>query len=298
MPKTPESPTPATSTSASSAPLFKGRYGKGHLFDKHDKSKDKPARMLLGASAGIPAAFSLASYASGIYDQGQYSSCTGWGTAQAIQTRLAVVGQRIELPSWFGLYTVGRALDRAQQGLSNSAPLTDSGAYPSLIFAGAAEGVASISQWPFAGDINAEPDLLELEYASAFKLLDWYRIASEGSQKVRDVMQAIASGYPVVVGTVVDQAFEDYDGQHGVIMAPDMNQALGGHCVHLLGYREDGALLGNNQWGTSWGINGSFWASPSWVASDAMSDVFVVDVAPTGAGGGWKREPKKQEAGA
>lgn len=284
MPKKPEDSTPLI---VSSAPALKGKYGKGHFFDTEEtKVKVTPTRALFGASSGIPAAYSLEQHSGPVQDQGQYSSCTGWSTAQAIQLRMSVINQPIELPSWIALYTTARALDRQQRGMNVSTALVDQGTYPSLVFEGASDGVPTISQWPFKG-INDEPDLLELEYASAFKLLSYYRIDSIGPQKVRDVMQAIASGYPVVIGTQVDQAFEDYDGDPSKpIAAPDPDKLLGGHGLHLLGYREDGAIRGKNQWGAGWGDDGYFWALPNWVASDYLSDAYVIDVAPTGAFGG------------
>lgn len=271
---------------------FKGIFGKGYHPDTHDKSADLSARALFGAIMRLPAEYSLESFMVGIYDQLQTSSCVGWAFAQAVMLRCAVVGTPIGLPSPEAIYLIARALERKLLGLTAAqSPLQDNGSQPSLAVQGMAElGIPSNLAWPFdPSTINTEPNLEELEVASAFKMQGAYRINSDGDQRVQDVKQAISSGYPVAIGTQVDQAFEDYSGGSAIITAPNPAHLLGGHMMHLVGYRSDGAFRGVNQWGGSWGDRGLYWADASFVMSQYLSDIYVITVGATGHQGQMSR---------
>jgi C1A family cysteine protease len=267
---------------------FRGRFGKGWVPDPEEvKAKQLSVRHLLGAhtGVGIPSEYSLEKYVLQIYDQGQTSSCTGWAFAQAVRLRLAVQGLTIALPSPMGLYTTARALERQQAGNDAKTALTDSGAIPSDVVAGMQQwGMATSAAWPFdATQINAEPVLSELENASQFMLQGVYRVQSSGAQRIADIQQAIAAGYPVAVGTYVDSAFEDYAKGDKPLPAPNPEDTEGGgHMMHLIGYDANGNFRGVNQWGGAWGDSGMYWASPAWVTSPSMSDIYVITVGATG----------------
>lgn len=271
---------------------FKGRYGKGYHPDTHDKSKDLSVRALLGAPLRLPGASSLEQYVTTIYDQGNTSSCVGWALAQAVNLRCAALGTPILLPSPVAVYTGGRAVERQLLGLTPAqSPLQDNGSMPNLAVQAMNQiGVPSNIAWPFdPTTINNEPDLETLEVASAFKLLGYYRIDSTGSQRIVDLQQAISSGYPVAIGTMVDQAFEDYAGGSATIGAPDPAHLLGGHMTHLVGYDSTGRWRGVNQWTTQWGDSGFYWASSDFVTSSLVSDLYVITVHATGHTGGTRR---------
>ena len=264
--------------------IFKGDHGKGYHADTHDKSRDMNSRALFGAAMRVPAEFSLESYVQQIWDQGPTSSCVGWAFAQAIRLRCAVAGTPIPMPSSVAVYTGGRAEERKLAGLTpEQSPLQDNGTQPSLAVAGMGFiGVPSMTAWPFdPATINDEPNFQELEVASAFKLTGIARVQSTGSQRIADIQQAISSGYPVAIGTQVDQAFEAYNGQ-GIIQPPNPNALLGGHMMHLVGYRADGSFRGVNQWGTAWGDSGLYWASSEWVASNYLTDAYILTCNATG----------------
>jgi hypothetical protein len=283
----PESP---TKSGKNSPPMFpkglitpKG-YGLGYKPDTHDKSKDPNVRALLGATMRMPTDYSLEQYTQ-IYNQLQTSSCTGWAFAQVIKERCAIAGADIPLPSPEALYVFGRALARQQAGHTpEDAPLEDQGAQPSLIVQGMAQwGAPSNLVWPFdPSTINDEPEMAQLEYAAQFLVAHCTRVSSTGSGRLLDIRQAIASGYPVAIGTSVDQAFEDYaggkqkNGQPKCVSAPDPKNILGGHMMHLVGYTAEGLFRGVNQWGTSWGDGGYYWADESFVTTDLMTDIYVL----------------------
>ena len=266
--------------------VFKGKFGKGWVPDSEEvKAKQLGISHLLGAGVSVPAEYSLEKYVLQIYDQGQTSSCTGWAFAQAVRLRLAVQGIPIALPSPMGLYTTARALERQQSGQPASVALVDNGAVPSDVVAGMQQwGMASITAWPFdPAQINAEPVLGELENASQFMLQGIYRVQSSGAQRIADIQQAISQGYPVAIGTYVDSVFENYTKGSPPLPAPDPNDPEGGgHMMHLVAYDSSGNFRGVNQWGNSWGDSGMYWASPAWVTSPEMSDIYVITAGATG----------------
>jgi hypothetical protein len=272
---------------------FSGQYGKGYHPPTHDVTKDFGARAMLGAPLRLAQEFSLEQYIQQIYDQGQTSSCVGWSFAQAVKLRLAVMGSPIGLPSPEAIYVCARAMEREQAGLPpDGNPLQDNGTQ-SLLAVQAMQkwGIPSNDAWPFdPTTINNEPSLEELEVASAFQLSGsgFARITSVGDQRIADIKQAISAGYPVQIGTSVDKAFEDYNGT-GLITAPVVADILGGHAMHLVGFRADGAFRGVNQWGTSWGDSGLYWADPMFVMSDFL-DAIVLMVGGTGHSGSMIRK--------
>jgi hypothetical protein len=268
----------------------KGR-GMGYKPDTHDKSKDPSVRALLGAPMRLASAASIENFMKGIYNQLQTSSCTGWAFAQAIMLRIAVLGLNIPLPSPEAIYVFGRAIARQQAGQDATTPLTDSGAQPSLIVQGINQwGAPSSAAWPFdPNTINDEPNFAELEAAAAFLIQSCNRISSTGAGRLQDVRHALASGYPVIIGTAVDEAFENYmggtnkkTGLPNVVTAPDPSKVLGGHMLHLVGYDANSLFRGVNQWGTSWGDRGLFWADESWITSDLLTDCYVLACSASG----------------
>ncbi len=279
----PEEETKGDSTLVSPPPVPK--YGLGYTPDTHDKSQDPSVRGLLGAPYRVPNAFSLEQYVLSIYNQLQTSSCTGWAFAQALFLRCFLLGTKIDFPSPEAIYTFGRALARLAEGLKpDGNPLTDEGAQPSLIVKGMNKwGVPSNTVWPFNPDtINDEPNLEELEVASAFIISSCNRISSTGSGRLLDIRHAISQGYPVIIGTAVDQAFMNYaggkqkNGLPNAVTAPDPKKILGGHMMHLVGYTAADLFRGVNQWGRAWGDNGLYWADENFITSDRMTDIYVL----------------------
>jgi hypothetical protein len=266
-------------------PPPKGKYGKGYIPDTHDKSKDLKARALLGAvlsAAQIPPDASIENFIDTIRDQLQTSCCTGFAFAMAIFLRLRIVLTPIPWPSVVCLYTLGRLI-------GGEKTLTDDGAQPYAVVEGAQEwGTASSYNWGFdPAKINEQPNLEELENASALEIQQFYRVDEEGAARVQRVCQAIHAGYPVIIGTMVDQAMEDYDGKPtSIVDAPDPSQLLGGHMLCIVGYRtviDPKTKISSiqfrvaNSWGVKWGDKGLFWATQAWMESTYMTDVYLLE---------------------
>jgi uncharacterized protein YvpB len=108
-----------------------------------------------------------------------------------------------------------------------------------------------------------------------------------GYQKINDgdvnaVKNALASGFPVVMGFTVYDSFE-YDLNNTTGMMPYPNtaseQVLGGHAVTIVGYNDNlngGRFIVRNSWGTSWGDGGYFYMPYQVVANKNMSSDFWI----------------------
>ena len=252
----------------------------------HVRSAKRGLAHLIGTSISVPAKASLLGYTPAMRDQGGTSSCTGFAFWRAIDTRLGFDGVKVTPHSPQGIYTIGRCLDRGRFPEGATEPLGDNGAMPSDVADGCRRyGVPTEQVWPFnPATINDEPSLDELLNAGGFVVKELYRIDAVGADRVRALQAAIAAGYPVVFGTDVDQAFEDYSGKG--LVAPS-RRSLGGHMLcGGLAYETlpsgEVVFTGANSWGTSWGDAGFFHYDDAFLADPQLDDIYAVEIAPRG----------------
>lgn len=246
-------------------------------------------REKLGA-APLPLSHSLLDFVAtsrggpGIADQ-TCQTCVGWAGTGAIATFFASRGMPLdEPPSAPGMYTLARAIDRVPNTDGSLPPLVDVGTEPNQAMRGLADfGCPPRSVWGANDDpttINDEPTQRQLEAASAFTLRGHYRIDSESSARMLDIITALAHGIPVCLGITVDTDFIRYRG--GVVGAPDSNDPRGGHYMYLVGFTWDGidpmSLVCElvNSWGVLWGERGIARVNASFLG--AAFALYVMDV--------------------
>lgn len=253
-----------------------GKYGKGCIpSEDHKVGLGHPSHLLgaaLPSSASVPLPPPV--------DQGQSSSCTGNSSAVAICAAMSRAkglpeGEFVELPSRLFLYFGARALE-GNTGADDGAQIAD-------IFDAASKlGVPPESAWTFSDDlakITANPDWMSYTRAADQRVLQGaWRIRSIGSQRVRDVRAAIAGGNAVVLGTLLDQAFEDMgpsDVWPGV-----SGEVIGGHAIVACGFRTNAQggteFQLQNSWSAAWCDGGKCWISSDAVASSNCSDLWLV----------------------
>ena len=102
-------------------------------------------------------------------------------------------------------------------------------------------------------------------------LRGYYRIPTGDVDRVR---HAIAAGFPVVGGWLVDRVFLDWSGA-GIIGPQDADAIVGGHAMAIVAYAGDEFRLANS-WGVRWGAGGFALARASFIA--AARDVWALDV--------------------
>ena len=253
----------------------------------------------------------------GILDQDGTDGCVGHVISNCITTRFSLCKTPIALVTPIGCYTVGRDILRVVNPDGTLSKLTDSGLDPDVGMQGVQTyGVCSAMTWgnfpASPATVNAEPTPAQLEAAKDFVLQGAYFIYGSNASTLLQIMQALASQYPVSNSVASrNVGFDEYTG--GVIPASVMDGTLD-HYTMLIDYQwlsdeasfeafvtklqndeVDMAAIANliiygvNSWGESWGesdvagISGGLYR----VQADALSfmDSFCVwDVAtPTGA---------------
>lgn len=250
--------------------------GFGHVPDLPD-DRDFKARALFGARKGVPPEASLENCVSIIVDQENTSSCVGQAIGGAVDTRLRRLGRwDAPLVSRQAIYTFARALDRG----TKTEPLADVGSMARLAMKGMKTwGVPTAHRWPFdPSKINDDLPWDVMQEASAYTLEAWWRIDSGGKERIEDICQALAAGYPVVFAVDVDTAFLDHKGAKP-FGALDPTKSVGGHMLYAVGYKTvNGERLIRcvNSWGTGWGDAGFFWVREVFFAR-AM-DLYVIQI--------------------
>ena len=257
-------------------PSKRPRRGLGYIPDSRD-DRDRKARTIFGARRGLPVeAMDLERCVPGVVDQGMTSSCVGQAIGGAIDTRIRRLGRwDAPLVSRQAIYTFARSLDRE----SKTERLVDSGTSPRAAMKGLRTwGVPTAARWPFdPATINDPLPWDVMQQASTFAISAWYRIDSSGKERVEDMCQAFAVGYPVAFGVTVDEAF--MDAGKAPIESLDPTKAVGGHMMYALGYKTSGGerlIRCVNSWGVGWGDSGLFWAREAFFR--AASDCYVIQV--------------------
>lgn len=265
--------------------VSKTGYSLGYKKDPDDQ-RDLRARTLFGARRGIrQESMELVGCVPRIKDQGSTLSCVGQAIGTAIDARLRRLG-RWDVPesSSQAIYTFARALERNPllDFESKPPPLVDFGSHPRLAMKGMKDwGVPTESRWPFnPSRIDEELPWDVMQESSTHCVQAWWRIDSMGKERVEDVCQALMMGYPVVFGTVVDQAFMDFTGK-GWVPVPDASRLVGGHMMCFVGYKSEDSqrvLKGVNSWGSEWGDDGFYWAGEAFVQDPNLGDIYVLQV--------------------
>jgi hypothetical protein len=272
---------------------------------KRDTKRAQPdARGHLAAArvrAGepLPANFDLTQYEPDRLDQGHTGSCEGHGWAAGTYTGLAANGTPLGyVPSPRYGYAGARSLERGAAltpGVATSIPLpafVDNGTETEVMAQWYAQGgtipmlgptpdgrnsdiwsAADLSGIPNAPaeNVNNELSLGGLVSGAKRLVTGTHRIvdptAADTLLQVQTCLYTLKS--PVIVGTFVDSAFEQWQAGQAPIPAPNTNDASGGgHCLYISGFATVNGvvrILVTNSWGKGWADQGRCWCSVEWV---------------------------------
>ena len=227
--------------------------------------RDKPYTLSAVAQPNI---VDLRPYCSQIENQGNLGSCTGNAIAGAIELLDKRAGRTLDVSRLYIYY-----YERLLEGTVNY----DNGAY-------IRDGMRAVynygapleNLWPY--DITK------------FKMAPSQQAVSDGAKRKVTLYQAvanhqgcldaIASGYPVVVGFNVYTSFESATvARTGIMPYPNTKKErlLGGHAVLLVGYNKaKKVFIARNSWGTSWGDKGYFYMPFQVIQNTTMSSDFWI----------------------
>lgn len=210
----------------------------------------------------------LRSFCSPIENQGSLGSCTGQAIAGAIELLNKRNGKQTDVSRLFIYY-----YERLIEGTVNY----DNGAYiRDGIKVCYTYGASLERYWPYdISKYRIEPILEAKNDALTRKVTRYERVAD-----FNGCIDALANGYPVIIGFYVYDSFMSASvARTGIMPYPNTRRErlLGGHAVLLVGYdKTRKVFIARNSWGTSWGDGGYFYMPFDVIKPDMSSDYWVI----------------------
>lgn len=208
-----------------------------------------------------------------IFDQGQLGSCTGNGIAGAVGFLRKKRGLPVDIVSRLFIYYNERMIEGTVD--------QDSGAMIRDGIKSVAQlGVCPETEWPYdISTFTVKPS--DACYADALKDVAVKYTAIDNTD-INQIKDALASGFPVVMGFTVYSSFESEEvAKTGVVPMPaPAESVLGGHCVEIIGYTDaDQRFLCRNSWGADWGMMGYMTMPFAYLANaDLASDFWCIEL--------------------
>jgi hypothetical protein len=254
---------------------------------KKDKPKapgetpDRLARHKLAAVMPPPAASNQPDILS-VIDQKAMGSCVVQSATQNYRANLAHRGIVSPLGSRLFLYYLARAYDHDTAN--------DDGTFLRNAFQALTKfGLPPEDAWPYDDDTRPGAPFSRLPPISAFRAAydqsaqmatpRYFRIDTEGEERVLDVKRAIAAGHCVSWGTSVSNDFCNDDLGTAPLVPPIGKSIAGGHALLIAGYSGD-VFDVVNSWSDSWGSKGWCRMDASYLTWQESSDFWIVDTAP------------------
>lgn len=242
------------------------------------RASDFKASALLAAAPEPPPAASLRVRAGTRFDvlDQQRNDCVAHAVARGVQVALTPAGaEPAPLPSrdW-GYYLSG--VPAGDQTRDDGRFIRD------CIAAYSRAGWPDEVGWPYGSWPNHPGgEAFRLAYDRRSRDgIAYHRITDmQGAERRRELSQAIASGYPVVFGTMVTQPFEEQDGINPLPLPGQSDGILGGHAIAMLEYDEAGIGF-MNSWGPAWADVGWGRLSWDWMTSGYVSDCWAIQIVP------------------
>jgi len=249
------------------------RYGwKPDLPDHRDHMYAAPPPVLVT----LPDAVDLRPNCPPVYDQGQLGSCTANAIGAAfefdqIKEKLPGVWR----PSRLFIYYNERAIE-GDVAHDSGAQIRDG------IKSVATQGACSEDLWPYDITKFAQSPPQSCYDTAAKNIVTSYQSVA---QSLSQIQGCLASGYPVVFGFTVYDAFESAQvAATGILNMPASNESvLGGHAVLCVGYdNASQRFIIRNSWGAGWAQKGYFTMPYTYMldpnlASDLWTIRFVVE---------------------
>ena len=220
----------------------------------------------------LPTSIDLRANATPVEDQGGLGSCTGNAIAESIELVNKKAGKMTEISRLFIYY---------QERVYENTVHEDAGAYiRDGIKVTYTYGAPLETLWPYdESKWDTQPSPAAYADAANRKVTKYQKCVDFNAVK-----NALATGFPVVVGFDVYSSFESYSvALTGMMPYPNVRreQLLGGHAVAIVGYNDNfngvkgnGRFIVKNSWGSNWGDHGYFYMPYQVIQNKTMSDDF------------------------
>lgn len=189
-------------------------------------------------------------------NQGSQSSCVGWATAYAFKSFQERRERDWPLDEQSHLFSPAFIYNQVKRSRDCRGGTNFVEALNLL----RRDGVATMALFPYEeGRCDSVPTAAVRQAARPFAIADWRRVNVLDEVEVKT---QVASGFPVLIGAVVDEGFMRMRGP--IVYTARAGAEHGGHAMVLTGYDDDRqAFKLLNSWGTEWGDGGFGWVSYS-----------------------------------
>lgn len=187
--------------------------------------------------------------------QGEQSSCVAWAVGYGLKSYQEAV-ERKQSPS--------QAFVFSPSYIFNQIKISDCRHGGSYIYKALdllkTQGVPTLSQFSYDEfNCTRQPNSADRQAARPYAIAEWRTVPFDNEA---DVKSHIATGFPVVIGMMIDDGFKAIRGDQ-IYYGPS-GQEGGGHAMVVTGYDDSrGAFKVMNSWGTGWGNGGFGWISYS-----------------------------------
>jgi len=207
-------------------------------------------------------------------NQFELSSCVGNATADSVEILNAIAGYSPVQLSRLFVYAMSR-IRGGDAKLDN-----DDGTHIRTAFDTLSRfGVCDEYLWPYDTKlVGVSPSLKAQRQAVGHRIHSYYRIDSNGDQRVQDIVAALHAKHPVVFGTLVTDEFQRTKDRTPLKRPAATANFLGGHAMIIVGYIGDNFLI-KNSWGAGWGSHGFCLMSPEYITWDNTWDLWVPSLA-------------------
>jgi len=227
------------------------------------------------SSSNIAGEVSLRRFFKDVSDQYHLSSCVGNAIADAFEAqqvqKLGVSPSEVKDLSRLFIYWNARNL---------STPTTtdrDRGCQIRWAFDSIKRyGVPTEDVYPYVlSKVNHKPGWIPYKYAIQNKIRNFYRINASGDERIRQIIQALSSGCPVVFGARLYEYFRHIN-DDSVIKLNTGDKYIGGHAMCLTGWSNSKqAFELRNSWGKGWGKEGYGFIDVNYIKSSEARDFWV-----------------------
>ena len=196
---------------------------------------------LFHEAAPLPSFIDLTPKMPSVYDQGQVGSCVGNGVTRCVHFVQMNQPQPSRLFTYFNARIPENDTDQ-----DGGAQIHD-GVQGTVTY-----GVIPETEWPYdPSKVTMQPSQQCYTDAKKDVVTTYFSLSND-----QDIKQCLFAGFPVVFGMTVYESFEsEVVATTGIVPMPSATeQAIGGHCMVIVGYDDiNRQWIVCNSWGTSWG---------------------------------------------